>query len=222
MQVDYFGHSRTEIEPLLPPSADRVLEIGCSAGGTLAWLKARWPEAEFVGVDGNPDVLEGLRAIAPRSFIHDLERPLPEIGQFDLILALDILEHLKHPEEALADLASRLKHSGRIIVSVPNISHFSVLSDLILKRKFDYRDAGILDRTHLRFFTEHSALSLMQKAGLAVTSGLVNGLDGKKSKIVNTLSFGRAFHYLVKQYIMAGLPGDAHEPVVWKSSNKDM
>jgi len=220
MQTDYFSHSRQEIAPLLPPSAIRVLEIGCSAGGTMAWLKAKWPDAEFVGVDGNPNVLGKLRSLGEKSFIHDLENPLPEIGQFDLILALDILEHLRQPALVLKDLVDRLTHSGRIIVSLPNVAHASVIVDLALRRQFEYRDAGILDRTHLRFFTEKSALALMKEAGLSVVDGVANGLDGSKAALANALTGGLLFHYLVKQYIMAGVAGQKDVPFKWQIASE--
>lgn len=218
MLADYYGHSRKEIAPLLPNAATRVLEVGCSAGGTMAWLKVKWPEAEFVGVDGNPAVLQNLKALGEDSFIHDLDEPLPDIGKFDLILALDILEHLMEPQHILKDLVARLTDAGRIIVSLPNVSHISVISGLALKREFEYRDAGILDRTHLRFFTEKSALRLMQQSGLSVTAGVVNGLEGRKAKLANALTGGFLFHYLAKQYIMVGSVGTASVPFTWHTS----
>lgn len=186
----------------------------------MAWLQTKWPDAEFVGVDGNPAVIESLRQIGHRSFIHDLDVPLPDIGSFDLILALDILEHLKQPETVLRDLVSRLSRAGRIIVSLPNVSHVSVIADLALKRQFEYGDAGILDRTHLRFFTEKSALSLMRDCGISVIKGVVNGLDGKKTQLANALTGGLFFHYLVKQYIMAGVPGGSSAAPKWGVSGR--
>jgi 2-polyprenyl-3-methyl-5-hydroxy-6-metoxy-1,4-benzoquinol methylase len=215
MIPDYYGHSRREIAPLLPNSVGRVLEIGCSAGGTLAWLKGKWPEAEFVGVDGNSDVLDELKVIGGGSFIHDLNQPLPDIGRFDLILALDILEHLTEPEPVLKDLVSRLTDTGQIVVSLPNVSHLSVIAGLALKREFEYSDAGILDRTHLRFFTEKSALRLMRQSGLTVTAGIVTGLEGRKAKLLNTLTGGLLLHYLAKQYIMVGGLGETSSPFTW-------
>lgn len=218
MLPDYYGHSRREIAPLLPDTVARVLEIGCSAGGTLAWLKEKWPESEFVGVDGNPDVLEILKEIGSNSFIHDLNQPLPDIGKFDLILALDVLEHLIDPLPVLADLVSRLADNGRIVVSLPNVSHLSVIAGLALKREFEYRDAGILDRTHLRFFTEKSALSLLRRSGLTVAAGLVTGLEGRKAKLVNVLTGGLLLHYLAKQYIMVGVVGESSSRLTWHTA----
>ncbi len=214
--IDYFEHSRREIAPLLPASAARVLEIGCSSGETLAWLKSRWPDAETTGIDGYAPILPVLAKNADHAIIQNLEQPLPDLGQFDLILALDILEHLTDPGAVLAALVARLNPGGRIIVSVPNVGHFSILADLLLRRRFQYRDAGILDRTHLRFYTEESAVGLMNDAGLAVRDGVVNGLDGRKAKLANTLTLGLFRHYFAKQYVMLGEPGGAQGAVNWR------
>lgn len=214
--ADYFGFSRREIAPLLPATAGRVLEIGCSSGGTLAWLKSLFPGVETMGVDGYEPIREELAKNADTALIRDLEEPLPEIGRFDLILALDILEHLRKPGDVLRELVGKLNPGGRVIVSVPNIAHHSVLSNLVLKRRFAYQDAGILDRTHLRFFTEESAVQLMNQAGLRVTDGVVNGLEGGKTQLFNKATLGLFRHYFAKQYVMAGEAGGAQGAVHWR------
>jgi 2-polyprenyl-3-methyl-5-hydroxy-6-metoxy-1,4-benzoquinol methylase len=215
--TDYFEHSRQEIAPLLPAAPGRVLEVGCSSGATLAWLRARWPAAETVGVDGYEPIRDVLAQNADTAIIQNLEAPLPELGRFDLVLALDILEHLTDPATVLQGLVSRLNPGGSVIVSVPNVGHVSILADLLLRRRFQYQDAGILDRTHLRFFTEESAVGLMNAAGLVVQQGVVNGPSGRKSKLFNTLTLGLFRHYFAKQYIMLGtVSGNAQGSVNWR------
>lgn len=206
----YFAHARRDIEHLLPQQARRILEIGCSSGATLAWLKQRWPSAEAYGVDGYAPLEGIIRQRAGNALIHDLEQPLPDLGQFDLILALDVLEHLRSPEIVLADLAKRLTPDGICIVSVPNIAEYGVSVPLLFKRQFRYTDAGTLDRTHLRWFTEESAIDLMRSAGFHVSKGAISGFDGRSRRIFDALTFGLFRHYLAKQYIMRGdrTPGD--------------
>ncbi|WP_439534956.1 class I SAM-dependent methyltransferase [Polymorphobacter sp.] len=216
-ELDYFEHSRREIAPLLPEAPGRVLEVGCSSGATLAWLKDRWPGTETVGVDGYEPIRDVLDRNADTAIIQNLEAPLPDLGRFDLILALDILEHLTDPAAVLTSLVSRLNPGGRVIVSVPNVGHVSILSDLLLRRRFEYQDAGILDRTHLRFFTEDSAVALMNAAGLVVGKGVVNGLSGGRTKLANALTFGLFSHYFAKQYIMMGqVSGSPQGRVDWQ------
>ena len=85
--------------------------------------------------------------------------------RYDFILFADVLEHLRDPWKALKESAGMLKPGGRIIVSVPNIAHTQILSSLY-NNDFSYSDVGIMDRTHLRFFTEPTLRELIQEAGL--------------------------------------------------------
>ncbi len=214
---EYFAHARREIEPLLPNQARRVLEIGCSSGATLAWLKQRWPNVETFGVDGYAPLEKTIQSRADHALIHDLDHPLPDIGTFDLILALDVLEHLRDPQSVLNDLSSRLAPGGVCIVSVPNIANYKVLAPLLFMRRFRYVTEGILDRTHLRWFTEESARSLMADAGLGTTAGLITGFIGGRQRVFNALTFGLFKHYLTQQYIMRGETGAA-QSFRWKTA----
>lgn len=203
----YYRHVRREIEPLLPLQFSRVLDAGCGAGGTLRWLKDMRPGVETVGLEVNPSVSEELQKNADIAVIGSIEDRLPEIGQFDLILLLDILEHLPNPSETLGKLSTLLLPGGSVIVSVPNLAHYSVLVPLVLRRQFNYKDAGILDRTHLRFFVEDTAVGLLNSVGFVVDKGVISGLDGPKSRFVNRITLGLVKHYLTKQYIMRGQLG---------------
>ena len=202
--MSYYHLVRREIEPLLPPDIKRVLDVGCGAGGTLRWIKDVAPGAETVGLELNPAVKDDLERNADVAVIGSIDDRLPEIGRFDLILLLDVLEHLPDPAATLRRLTSILRPEGSVIVSVPNIAHYSVILPLVLRRRFTYRDAGIMDRTHLRFFVEDTAVGLLGSAGLVVDKGLVSGLQGPRARLANRLTLGLMKHYLVKQYIMRG------------------
>ena len=214
----YYSHARREIEPLLPERASRILEVGCSSGATLHWLRQRWPDAEAYGVDGYAPLAPVIRERAGHALIHDLEQPLPEVGRFDLILALDVLEHLRAPDDVLADLVSRLTPDGVCIVSVPNVATYMVSVPLLFRRQFRYTDAGTLDRTHLRWFTEESALALMQSAGLHVSDGVITGFEGRARRLFNVLTLGAFRHHLATQYIMRGTRSGKDGPVRWRQS----
>jgi hypothetical protein len=104
----------------------------------------------------------------------------------------------------LKKIIKLLEPQGCVIVSVPNIAHLSVSLPLLLLRRFDYRDAGILDRTHLRFFVKETAIKLLNNADLIVTKALISGIQGPRTKILDRLSGGLLRHHLARQYIMRG------------------
>ena len=162
----YYGLVRREIAALLPATVRRFADVGCGAGATSAWLKAKYPGSYAVGLEGNPAVREALSANVDEAHIVDLNGSLPDIGAVDLILCLDVLEHLVDPGAVLNRLVQHLTPGGTAVVSVPNVAHFSVSVPLLLRGEFTYRDAGVLDRTHMRFFVRQSAIELMNGAKL--------------------------------------------------------
>lgn len=226
--TDYYGLVRSEIAPLLPPrlgsGGGRVLDFGCGAGETLNWLRQIYPAAEMVGIDANRALQERLQRNADRAiFIEPHDRLPANLGQFDLVLALDVLEHLADPLSMLRQLVAQLAPGGSVIVSLPNVAHYSVVMPLLMRRRFAYQDAGILDRTHLRFFVEDTALALMNDAGLVVDAGVVNGLQRRRNQLINLASFGLLRHRMVEQYIMRGhVAGGAFAQarVAWQATGR--
>jgi SAM-dependent methyltransferase len=202
----YFSSARRDILPLLPAHCARVLELGCGTGATLAWLKDSGRADFTVGIELFPAAAEQARALSDVVYCQDFERtPLPpDLVGFDLVLCLDVLEHLVDPWAAVDRLVREaLAPGGTIIVSVPNVRHHSVLLPLALRGHWRYADAGPLDRTHLRFFTHESALQLLDHPQLDAPRCLRPGFaPGSAKAVLSALSFGTlreflAFHYLV-------------------------
>lgn len=202
--MKYYQHVRTEIQPLLPKSCNRILDVGAGTGATLQWLKSIYPNTETTGLEINSALASDLTRNTDVAIIGGIEECLPQLKTYDLILLLDVLEHLVDSAGTLRKLSKHLEPDGHIIVSVPNIAHLSVSLPLLLQRRFTYQDAGIMDRTHLRFFVEDTAVKLLNDANLTVTMGIISGLQGRRSKLLNFLSMNLLRHYLTKQYIMLG------------------
>lgn len=164
---------RTELVALIgphPPSTPiTVLEIGCACGANLLEIKNRYPNADAHGVELN----EGAAAIGSRFADvrrRNAEEPLDYPEEFfDYVITADVLEHLADPWRVVAAIRPHLKESGKVIASIPNLMHFSVLRSL-LNGRFSYQDAGILDRTHLRFFTLAEIDDLFAAAGYGMRS----------------------------------------------------
>ncbi len=170
----YFGYVRREIEPLLPERVGRVLEIGCGAGATLAWLRSIRQVDFAAGIELVDEPANQATTVLDRVVIGNIETlcegpALPfDRTSFDLILALDALEHLANPWNVVKRLHLLLKPGGSIIASIPNVAHFSVVLPLLVHGRWNYVREGLLDRTHLRFFVEQTAIELMTCSGLVV------------------------------------------------------
>lgn len=201
---DYFSSARIEILDLLPKFSARVLEIGCGSGQTLEMLKEKQLCLETVGVELFAAAADEARNRADSIYCMDVEKsPMPEnIGKFDLILLLDVLEHLVDPWIFLSHLVENyLADNGKVIVSLPNARHFSLVLPLLLGQ-FDYVERGILDKTHLRFFTKSSAASLLKSACLHVDGIKPTSLDlHLNSGKFNAITFGIFSEFIASQYI---------------------
>ena len=200
----YYAFVRRDIEPLLPARAPRVLEIGCGGGGTLDWLKQSGRAQWTSGIELSSEAAAIARTRVDDVRCGDANVLLEQFPQdsFDLILCLDVLEHLVDPWAALSKIQGLLRPGGRIITSLPNVRHHSVVLPLLLRGRWEYRDAGIMDRTHLRFFSRQGIAGLMRGAGLREVRALPTYSWGSwdKWKDLATLGLLRgllAFQYLV-------------------------
>ncbi len=144
----------------------RILDVGAADGIVSHKLTERgW---RVTGIEGDPALAQVGAAHCERMITANLNREVPEVGgPFEAILFGDVLEHLIDPLRVLVELNRCLAPGGFVIVSVPNIAHLYIRLLLLLGR-FDYIDRGILDHTHLRFFTARSLRALLADAGLAI------------------------------------------------------
>jgi 2-polyprenyl-3-methyl-5-hydroxy-6-metoxy-1,4-benzoquinol methylase len=149
----YFGYVRPEVLALVPTTARRVLDVGCGAGRLGEALKGR-QQAAVVGIELNEAAAAQARQRLNQVLEGDVECiSLPFApGAFDAIVCGDILEHLREPERLLRRAREWLAPDGRLIASIPNVRHRSVVCSL-LQGNWTYESAGLLDHTHLRFFT---------------------------------------------------------------------
>ena len=144
----------------------RALDVG-AADGFLAELLTRqgW---QVTALERDPAQAAKARGRCHEVIVTDLDRAAPRLqGAFDAIVYGDVVEHLSDPLPVLVALDRSLATDGRVIVSVPNVAHVWLRLSLVLGR-WNYADRGILDRTHLRFFTKRSFVAFLRDAGLAV------------------------------------------------------
>jgi SAM-dependent methyltransferase len=144
-----------------------VLDVGCARGFLGAWLAP--PEFYLIGVDIEKSFLENLNPHYQQAILADIEQPLPlPLARAPHVLVLaDVLEHVRQPEAVLTRLCQQhLTPGAAVIVSLPNAVHLYVRLSILLGR-FNYAERGILDRTHVRFYTLSTALDLCRKCGIA-------------------------------------------------------
>ncbi|MDI4632521.1 class I SAM-dependent methyltransferase [Pelomonas sp. V22] len=192
----YYQTARLELLDLLGEHGPlRALEIGCGAGANLVELKRRWPDCTMTGLELRPDAAQIAQAsgaidLVLQSNVLDERLSLDE-GGFDLVILSHVLEHFAQPELVLERAQRWLAPGGRLLIALPNVRHISVLLPLALKGEFRYQASGILDQTHLRFFTRRSAERFLTAQGLRLLRTAPE-FGGSKSRWLQRLSLGAA------------------------------
>jgi 2-polyprenyl-3-methyl-5-hydroxy-6-metoxy-1,4-benzoquinol methylase len=166
----YFEWARAEMLPFVPADCRRVLDIGCGTGAFGELLK-QTRKIEIWGVE--PVKPAAAKASARLDHVingtFDPETKLPA-GFFDCVVFNDVLEHMVAPEQALRYAKALLSQGGVIVASIPNIRYLGVLWQLVFHGRWEYADAGVLDKTHLRFFTKSSIVKMFQSEGYSLES----------------------------------------------------
>lgn len=199
----YFGRAREDLASLIPDGPNVVLEIGSGNGSTGIFLKTSGKAAFVAGVEIFKEAANAAQTRLDCVITGDIETaiiPFPP-GHFNYILCGDVLEHLIDPWKMVKTLTSLLAPGGAIIASIPNIRHYRVIKNLVFKGEWRYTSEGILDNTHLRFFTRKTALTLFEQAGLkAEVSAVTYGK--KEDRWFARLTGGLLTDFAVLQFLI--------------------
>lgn len=195
---EYFRNRRPEMLGFIPARAAVLLEIGCGEGAFAGHLKKVRTDAgspiEVWGVEMDAAAADKASAVLDRVLQGDVEGVLPDLplGHFDCLVLNDVIEHLADPASLLKSLRPVLKPGGFLVASIPNVRYFFNVVDLAVHGRWDYTDEGILDRTHLRFFTRSSMIGLLTECGFTVERSVgINPTGSAKFRLVNLLTWGR-------------------------------
>ena len=197
---------RLEVAAVVPP-VGRLLDVGCHEGRFGEVIAARG--AEVWGIEPDEDRATVAASRLHRVVVGSYPQDFPPEERFDCIVFNDVLEHMPDPQSALTAAKRQLAPNGCIVASIPNVRHVSVVTSLALRGRWDYQDWGILDRTHLRFFTKATMKELFQRSGLQVerqepsTWGRARG----KRRILALLG-KRSEEFLAVQYLIVARPDD--------------
>jgi SAM-dependent methyltransferase len=186
----YFTGARDDYVKLMPhaPTA-ALLEIGCGAGATGAAALAAGKCGRYVGFELTAEAAAKALAVSKEIIVGDIETldlDFPD-ATFDTLIMSEVLEHLAWPDKVLAKIGPKLKPGAQIFASSPNIAHWKVAREL-MKGRFDPTDFGVMDRTHLRWFTPTTYAAMFTAAGYMVEYvGPIRELRGRK-KIFATVT----------------------------------
>lgn len=179
----------------------RVLDVGCFCGGSGRWIKQKYPNAEVIGIE----MLEKAAEVAAQAYDRVIVGTFETVdfakeglapGSVDAIVAADVLEHLYNPWAALQRLRPLLAPGGSIYISLPNIRNLNILIALA-KGEWQYAGAGILDITHIRFFTRKQAVEMLSQTGWVTNEVRINpdqrlipAFEGKDLSQITTIETG--------------------------------
>ena len=183
----YYANPRPDVEPSIPRGARSVLDVGCSRGGFGTTLrKVLGPEARLVGVEAVRASADAARDSGAFDEVVDCYYPDALAGRddrFDAVFFNDVLEHIVDPWQVLVDVKNHLTPFGVVVAAIPNVQYLPVVVDLF-KGHWNYADEGILDRTHVRFFTRSTMFDMFDAAGYDVVDcrGANNNLSAWLAK----------------------------------------
>lgn len=203
----YFGNARHDIVRRLTTNAtSAVLELGCGAGGTGAAALAAGKAGRYTGIELSPKAA----AAARQRLTEVIEANVEELdlssyaNQFDALIISEVLEHLTDPWRVVRDLAGCLRPGGQVFASSPNIAQWKMLRSLLLGQ-FDYEASGLMDRTHLRWFTPKSYRTMFEEAGFRTISIDALVPPALRTRLVNRLTGARFEHLFMRQIMYAGI-----------------
>ena len=200
----YYASPRPEMAALLPKTCKRVIDVGCGAGAFAASLKSLPQVEEVWGVEINEAVGQMAREQLDRVLIGDISELLEQLPEkyFDAVFFNDVLEHMVDPYSLLEQIKKHLAPGASVLISLPNVRYIRNLFDFLVHKDWQYQDRGILDRTHLRFFTKKSAERMIADAGYQLQFS--QGIEATKKwymPVLNVLTAGYFRDTFYLQYV---------------------
>ena len=233
---EYYAGCNERLARAVPADARRVLEVGCGEGRLGALLKTMLPGREVFGIEREPAAASVAESHLDRVFTLDVEGDDPslEAGSIDVLLYGDVLEHLIDPLAVLQRHRRFVRPGGFVLASIPNVQHHSVLSRLLCG-DFQYEPAGLLDATHLRFFTWSTIFKLLLDAGFApeivdetrvpASAGFLQAAEPLLKHLglhaVRTRRYLDAYQYIVRGTVLPEPPPGPAEPLTFAACVND-
>ena len=202
-RIDYYRQSRVELIPSIPSDVDTVLDVGCAGGAFGEALMEARPGIQVDGVEKDREVARHAAGSYRTVLVGEFPDVMPS-STYDAIVYNDVLEHLYDPWMAVRSSRPLLNVGGVLVASIPNMRYWPDALGPLLRGSWSYRDSGVLDRTHIRWFTKASMSEMIANAGFEVIS--VERLTGTRGNVkwrIAALFFPRLVKdVLTKQYVV--------------------
>lgn len=204
--ANYYSASRPEIVELVPLECRRILDVGCARGELGRVLQQRGHQV--TGIELVPAAAAEARRHLHQVHALDIESEgFPFLAaSFDCLIFADVLEHFIDPWRVLREATELLAVGGCVVISVPNLQNWRILRGL-LRGKWKYRERGILDRGHLRFFTRQTVEQLVADSGLVIDQIHYHFRASRFRSLLGAFSFGGVHPFLGRQILVV-----AHKP----------
>ena len=209
LNKSYIG-IRSEILDVMPKPVNLLLDVGCSVGTLGAEVIATNPQAKVYGIELDPNMAQLAGEKLHKVYVANMDEfslagefsP----GTFDCVVLADVLEHLKNPWQVVTEAAEITASQGLVIACIPNVRHFDTIFNLVFRGIWPYRDRGIHDRTHLRFFTRKNIQELFAEADIEIETINTNYRLLERPARINRWAKYFALpglkHFLAFQYII--------------------
>ena len=204
----YYDNPRTDMMDFIPDGIRRTLEFGCGTGAFSYELKNEFGN-ETWAVEINPDAAESASEVIDKVINKDALEALTDLpdNYFDCVLFFDVLEHLIDPYTLLTEIKSKLTENGVVICSIPNIRYYRAFKSYLFGGDWEYKSHGVMDRTHLRFFTRKSIIATFHNLNYKLLK--IEGLHPTSSrtyKLLNLLFLNFLNDVRYKHFVVVARP----------------
>lgn len=214
---NYFNEYRDDLISYFPKNAKSVLDVGCSSGEFGHKLKNKYKDVFICGIEPNEEAAKSAKKKLDHVICSTFDDGVKEFENkiFDCICFNDVLEHLLNPSDVLQKCKSLLNPNGVIMASIPNVLFFPVMYNLIYREDWKYEKSGVLDDTHLKFFTPKSMVRLFETNGYRIIK--IEGINAKIHssyklyKLLNFILFNKLRNWKYMQFVIIASKKNANE-----------
>jgi len=189
---EYFSGYRDEMLEFIPETCNRILEVGCGEG-KFAYRVKELTKCEAWGIDTHEESAHAASKILDKVLVGDFDSNIHQLptNAFDVVILNDVLEHMVSPFDFLEKIKNHLSPAGCLVISIPNVRFFRTYFKLVFKGDWEYESHGVLDITHLRFFTGKSIRNTLERHGYDILQYKpINKSKSIRPLLLNILSFG--------------------------------